>query len=234
MRGNRRGFRRWFWIVLAALPFVVWLAGQSLARQSVRPDWIAGKIQRRPDLETRVGGASVSPWSGVCICRGGAAPTAPAALVVSDPFARIATSVSPPSGAHGCGATATLRAVELDSPQFVIPVELLADLAKSQDPYSPSRAAGCGRHATVRRAARAAPAAPPPPVAPRCRRRSRHHLPPTAWLHLKNASFTVLSAVSGKPWFDVSGLSGSIPVAGSPAESTLRLAPFGLAATSRF
>jgi hypothetical protein len=48
-------------------------------------------------------------------------------------------------------------------------------------------------------------------------------LPPTAWLHLKNASFTLFSADSGKAWVQVSGLNGSIPVAGKSARSTLRV-----------
>jgi hypothetical protein len=46
---------------------------------------------------------------------------------------------------------------------------------------------------------------------------------------LKNASFTLLAASTGKPWFDVSGLNGAIPLSGNAAESVLRVGSLRIA-----
>jgi hypothetical protein len=227
MRGNRRGIRRWFWIilVLAALPFAAAVLANLWLASTPGCHWVAAKIQHRTGLEARIGGASVWPWSGVTLLN--VELLQPVALrpAVSEPLARISTMrLTPdwPSWLHG---KRELRAAALDSPRFVVPVEMLADLAKSQAPpataaptIAPAAPPFVGPPAPVP----AAPAALPPTATPEAAPKlPAIVLPPTSWLHLKNASFTLFSAASGKPWFEVSGVSGSIPVAGSPARSAL-------------
>jgi hypothetical protein len=46
---------------------------------------------------------------------------------------------------------------------------------------------------------------------------------------LKNASFTLISASTGKAWFDVSSLNGAIPLSGNAAESVLRVGSLRIA-----
>ena len=46
---------------------------------------------------------------------------------------------------------------------------------------------------------------------------------PTFWLHLKNASFTLLKASSHSSLLDISQLSGSIPLAGDSADTTVKI-----------
>ncbi len=227
MRGNRRGVRRWFWIAPLALPAATLLLANLWLACSPGRHWIAGKIQQRTGLEARVGRSSLWPWSGVTLR--GVELLQPPALrpAVREPFARSATIRLSPVWRSWLRGNRDLRAVELESPQFVIPVELLADLAKSQIPPVTATPPAAPPVASVTLpfvgppapvpAPPAATSAAPPMKAPAIA------LPPTAWLHLKNASFTVFSATSGKPWVGVSGLSGSIPVAGMPAESALRI-----------
>ena len=107
----------------------------------------------------------------------------------------------------------------------MIPLELLADLARSQ--AAPAAAA------PPMIAAAPVPSAPPfvgpprptssPTVPETPAPAPAVVLPPTGWVHLKNASITVLSASSGRKWFELSGATGSIPVAGSPAQSSFRV-----------
>jgi hypothetical protein len=212
-------------IALAALPLVLWLAGNLWLASPFGRTWIAGKIQRRTGLEARIGGASVTPWNGLCIRRIELLQPPPLRPAVKDPLARIASIRLRPVWSSWLRGNRAWRALELDTPKLVIPAELLADLARSQTPTAPTAPPVAAAAPTPVTPPVAAPAAPPSPsvvpeVPPQV---TAVALPPTAWVHLKNGSFTLISAVSGTAWLDVSGTTGSIPIAGSPAESTLRL-----------
>lgn len=223
MRENRRGSRRWFWIVVPALPFAALLLANVWLACPPGRQWIAGKIQRRTGLEARVGGSSVWPWSGVSLREVELLQPPALRAMVSEPLARAGTIRLTPVWRSWLRGKRDLQAVEFDSPQFVIPVELLADLAKSQIPTAPAAPPPVAV-VTPPFVGPPAPMPTSPPVAPTVpSAQVPITLAPTAWLHLKNASFTVISAVSGKSWFEVSGLSGSIPVAGTSADSALRV-----------
>jgi hypothetical protein len=223
MCGNRRGFRRWIGITLVALPAAVLALGNLWLSCPPGRSWIASKIQHATRLETRVGGSSVWPWSGVSIHRVELLQALPLRDSVREPFARIETIRLAPVWQSWLRGKLELQSIELDSPRIVIPIELLADLARTQTPAPPVAAAAATPPASTPPASSQAttPATPtipetppkPPAIPPR----------PTGWLRLKNASFTLLSASSGKPWLDVSGLSGSIPVSGNSAGSSLLL-----------
>jgi hypothetical protein len=203
----------------------LWLAGNLWLGSPFGRTWIAGRIQHRTGLETRIGGASVTPWNGVCIRRIELLQPPPLRLAVNDPLARIASIRLRPVWSSWLQGNRAWRAVELETPKLVIPVELLADLARSQAPKAPAAAPVVAAVPTPVTPPVTAPAAPPtPPVVPEVPPQAPAvALPPTAWVHLKNASLSLISAASGRSWVDVSGATGSIPVAGSPAESTLRL-----------
>lgn len=227
MRGNRRGFRRGYWLILPALPIAaLLLANLWLACPPART-WIATKIQHRAGgLECRVSGASISPWKGVSLQGVELLQPPPLRAALKDPLARIETIRLAPVWRSWLRGKPELQSIELDSPRLVIPMELLADLARSQAPATtpaPAQppvvaAAPPVASATSPATAPATPTAPPAsaevPAVP---------LPPTGWLRLKNASFTLLSATSGKTRFEASGVTGSIPISGSSAKSKLRI-----------
>jgi len=229
MRRNRRSLRLWLWSLPVALPLAAFLLGNAwLASQPGRA-WITGKIQRRTGLEARLEGASLTPWSGIRLRGMELLQPADFRSAVKAPLARIATVRLTPVWSSWLHGKRELRAAELDAPHLVLPAEWLAGIARSQaapvtaGPPIASAAPPQPPTPTPAPAAPASPPAPPstPPAAPPPPQAPSITLPPTAWLHLKNASFTLISAGSGKEWLEVSGLTGSIPVAGSPAQSTL-------------
>jgi hypothetical protein len=222
MRGSRRGIRRWFWITLVILPVAALLLINLWLACPPGRAWIAGKIQHRVGLEVRIGRTSVWPWSGVALHEVELLQPPVLRAAVSEPLGRIATMRLTPVWREWFRGKRELRAVLLDSPQLVVPVELLADLAKSKTPAPVSAPPAVVPPAAVVVAPPfVGPPAPTPPTSPPTPPKVSTILKPTAWLHLKNASFSLFSAASGKSLIDITGLSGSIPIAGSSAESTL-------------
>jgi hypothetical protein len=59
----------------------------------------------------------------------------------------------------------------------------------------------------------AATSANPPAVPPQ----------PTGWLYLKNASFSIVSIGRTHPLFEISEINGSLPIAGDPAQSLVKI-----------
>lgn len=229
-RGKRRGFRRGLLIALVALPLGLWLAGNLWLASPLGRGWIARKIQSRTGLETRVGGASVTPWNGLCVRRIEWLQPPPLRAAVKEPLTRIASIRLSPVWSSWLRGRRDWQAVELEAPKLVIPVELLADLARAQSPAAPAAPPPVATAPPAPGPPPAAtpalpPATPPgPPAVPEAPPQlPAVVLPPTAWVHVKNGSFTLVSAVSGKSWLEVAGATGSIPVAGSPAQSTLRI-----------
>lgn len=228
MCGNRRGSRRWIRIPLILLtsPLIVAVLGNLWLSSPRGCEWVAAKLQRRTGLDASLGGVSIWPWNGVSLH--GVVLLQPSALrpSVKEPLARIATIRLTPVWRSWLRGKRDFRAAELDTPQLVVPLELLANLATSQTPAVAT--------APPVVAATPPPTAPPvvtpasPSAAPLAPPETVPKVPaivqsPTGWLHVKNASFILLSASSGKRWFELSGCSGSIPLAGGPARSNLRV-----------
>lgn len=223
-RARRRGLRLCLWlapplILIAALPALnLWLAS-PLGRS-----WIAEKIRQRSGLESRIAGASVSPWNGIQVRGLELLQPAPLRAAVSEPLIKVGNLKLTPVWRAWLRGRTEIQAIDLDSPQLVFPVEILADLAKQHTPPQ-APAVAVNPPQPVPATPLEKPAAPPagkpdpsipPPVS--------IQLPPTGWLRVRNASFRIISASRNKDLLAVSGIRGEVPVSGSPARSKLHIA----------
>jgi hypothetical protein len=235
-RGNRRGLRRAFWTALPAIPLAAWaLANLWLASPYARL-WIASKIQQKTGLEARIARASITPWNGNCLHQLEILQPGALRLTVGEPLARINRIRLTPIWRSWLRGKPEMRVVEIDTPQCVVPLELLAELAHSTEPASPTTPQIAANTppansppTTPPAAVASTPASPEAPARPPPAPPAAPVLPPTIWLHLNNASFTVLASSSGKKWLTVSGVSGALPIFGRPAGSTLHIGSVQLA-----
>ncbi len=224
----RRGSRRWRRVVLVllALPAIALLLGNLLLASPWGCRWIAGKIQGRTGLETRVAGASWSPWNGAAL--NGLEFLQPVALrpVVKDPLLKCASVRVTPVWRAWLRGRPEVRNIELDSPKILLPLEIISSLA---GPPLPAAAAPAPPVATITPPPPATPPVPPapapPPASPPAAVAAAPQAPPpqpTGWLRLKNASFSIVHAGSRRTLLEFSDIHGSIPISGNPAESTVK------------
>lgn len=235
---RRRPLRRWILLavlagclILLGLPLALnlWLASPHGCR------WMAAQVQSRTRLEARVASASLTPWNGLSIRGIELLQPPPLRAGVADPLLRIDQLVLAPVWKRWLSGRLDVESLRLDSPRLVIPAELLADIARRQQ-TPPTSAAPPPVSAAVDPAADAAPgrpAAPPAKPADPEPPRKPGALPappaPTGWVHVKNASIVLVSASGGSRLLEASAISGSIPVAGGPASSTLSTAGVSVA-----
>lgn len=248
---KRRGLRRWKWLLLA--PPLLTVAGLMLSNLLLLTPWargwIAAKIERQTGLETRVAGASWSPWGGASLH--GVELQQPAALraAITSPLARIGTLQVAPVWRAWLRGRLEVRSISLDTPRLVIPLELLSHLTRSKTPQTPAPPPPPAAAATPPppaaavtpppAAAAGPPAATPSPPPPVVAAPPPPPLPapppqPTGWLHLKNASFSIVSVRSKTPLFEIPEISGSLPIAGDPAQSVLEIPSVSFAGTAAF
>lgn len=226
-RAKRRGIRRWIWAMPVILP-VLGLAAINLCLASnTCLAWMARKIQERTGLEASVGGATFLPWNGLRIHEVRLLQVPALREAVGAPLMKIETIGLSPVWKAWLRGRLELNSITLDQPQWTVPVELLAEIAKSRTP--PQAAAPAPQVASppppeVAAETPSAPVPAPPPAAPvPPPAQAPVSTAPTAWIHVKDASFTLLSASNKKLWFQSSGISGSIPVAGGNAESVFEI-----------
>jgi hypothetical protein len=232
-RAKRRGIRRWIWAMPVILP-VLGLAAINLCLAS-KPGraWMAGKIQARTRLEASVGGATFLPWNGLRIHEVRLLPPPALREAVDEPLMKIQTIGLSPVWKAWLRGRLELNSITLDQPQWTVPVELLAEIAKSRTPpqaAAPPPQVAAPPPPEVAAETPSAPVAAPPaaaPVPPPVQ--APVSTAPTAWIHVKDASFTLLSASSKKLWFQTSGIRGSIPVAGGNAESVFEIGSIRIA-----
>ena len=229
----RRAIRR----ALIAIPFAAWLIANLWLECPPGRHRIVAGIQHSTGLETRIGGASFTPWNGVSLYQVVLLQPLPLRTAVTQPFAHIATIRLTPvwrSWIHGKPA---MRIWQIDTPRLVVPVEVLADLARAAAPAAtagpPLAATNPPPPATATPLTPATPAAGPPseppaphPAAPQAPAVS---LPPTDWLNVLDASFTLISASSGKIMLEVADLGAAIPYDGKPAQATLHIGSIAVA-----
>jgi hypothetical protein len=215
-------------LILLALPPVAFLLSNLLLGSPWGCRRVAGKIQNRIGLETRVAGASWTPWSGAHLRGLEFSQPVPLRGVVEQPlFSCAAVRIAPVWQAWLRGRL-EVRDIDLDSPRVMLPLEVLSSLTGSSPPAPP---------AAIPPAVATAP--PPPPVAvpappaqpgPAALPEADVSAPPpapppqpTGWLRLKNASFSIVHAGSRRALFEVSNARGSIPISGNPAQSVLEI-----------
>lgn len=221
-RGRRRGLRRCLWLALPLFPIAAFAAlNLWLASPSGRA-WIAGKIHQRVGLETRIAGASVSPWNGIQLH--GLEMLQPASLrpAVSDPLLKVGNLKLTPVWRAWLRGRTEIQAIDLDSPQLVFPVEILADLAKGRTPEPPPPAVAVNPPPQVAAPSVEKPPAPSVPSKP-SPAPAVVQLPPTGWLRVRNASLRIVSASGKRDLLAVSSIRGEVPVSGSPASSKLHV-----------
>ncbi len=224
--GKRRGLRRWSWLVPALLILPVlafFLSNLWLATPWARR-WIAVKIERTIGLETRIGSATWSPWNGASLH--GVELLQPAALrpAIPIPLARIDTIRLAPVWRAWLRGRLEVRSVSLDHPSFTIPLELLSFL--SGQTATPAPTATPPPVAQANPPPAAPPTAPPaitPPTAAVSPAPPILPPQPTGWLHVKNASFALVSVGRSNPLCELSSFNGSLPIGGDPAQSLIRV-----------
>ncbi len=221
--GGARRWKRWL-LLLALLPFLAFGASNLALNSPWFLRWIAGKIEQRTTLETRIGGASWSPWNGATILDLQVEQPAVLRPIVSEPLIRISSMRIVPVWKQWLHGVPDVREITLKSPRIVLPLELVSHFAppveiKTQPAPAPSAAPtpqavpppapATPPEATQPAAPPATAAAPPPPSAP------------TDFVHLSDASFALV--IGGSPILETSGISGSVPVAGKEAKSSLKI-----------
>lgn len=245
---RRRGCRAWkHWLAaLCALPPLgLALSNLWLATPSGRA-WIAAKIQPHcGGLETRVGGASWSPWNGVTLREIVISQPAELREAIAEPLVHIGSLRLMPIWRACLRGHLVVSAAQLESPRIVVSVQMLSHLAQPSavpttplvaiEPAVPLVAALLPAHQPQPQATPApSPAAPvqpdlmqtpePPPAQSAPAAAPTGPSIPTGWLCLRHASLRLVSIVSPVPVMEIADLSGNLPVAGDAATSSLSLA----------
>ncbi len=224
---KRRGYRRWAWLVptLLILPVLAFFLSNLWLATPWARRWIAAKIERATGLDTRIGSVTWSPWNGASLHAVELLQPAALRAAIPKPFARIDGIQLAPVWRAWLRGRLEVRSITLDTPDLTAPLELLSYLSGSQAKPSPPPAA------TPPLAAQAVPpAANPPPQNPTAPTppvavAAPPAIPPqpTGWLHLKNASFSIVSISRSHPLLEIAHATGSLPIGGDPARSVLKI-----------
>jgi hypothetical protein len=234
MAGMSRGSRRWRPVVigLLALPVVALLLGNLILSTPWACHKTAVKLQRYTGgLDVHIRSMAFTPWSGISVTGLELLQPAPLRKQVKQPLLTIHSLQIAPVWNAWLRGRMIVQSIELDAPQIVMSVELLAHLTQAGLAVSPAHAslqvtppvavlppvnpAVVGPVAVIQPGTNPASAdssfAPTPPSFP------------TAWLHLKNASVTLIHAESKQLLLEFSQIGGAIPIAGNPAKSHLTI-----------
>lgn len=219
------GKRRWRWLIpcLLGLPAGILLLGNISLSTPWACRWIASKIERRTGMETRVGGASWSPWNGAAIDAVELLQPAPLRAALKEPFVRIDSLRVTPVWKAWLRGRLEVRSIEFVSPRFVLPLELVSHVARPAPPVQQAPAPPVAAATPPPAPVQPGPPAPTPPVAVSPPKLPAPPSQPTGWLHLKNASLTVVHAGSKRTLIEISKIDGSIPIAGDPAQAALKI-----------
>jgi len=237
---KRRGYRRWSWLVptLLILPLLAFFLSNLWLATPWARRWIAAKIEHGTGLETRIGSATWSPWNGASLHAVELLQPAALRAAIPKPFARIDSIRLAPVWRAWLRGRLEVRSITLDTPDLTIPLELLSYLSGSQaaPTLSPNAAVTPPPVAQNNPPAANPPAAAPPPVQPPATVTAPPVIPPqpTGWLHLKNASFSIISISRNQPLLEIAHASGSLPIGGDPAQSVLKIASISFGGNRTF
>lgn len=230
--GNLARKRRWGWIsLLFVLPAVALLVVNLALASPWSCRWLATRIERRcGGLEARVGSVSVTPWSGISISQLEILQPPPLRSAVKGALLHVDRLRVAPVWHAWLRGRLEIHNIALDTPRVVLPIELISHLAKAgppQQPAPPPSTAPAGQPPTEVPPVAATQPATPPATAPEAAKPTVPvpKLPPvpTGWLHVSNASFAIVRTGLSEPLMEFSNTNGSIPVAGDPAVSVLKI-----------
>lgn len=216
---------------LAAFPLLAFLASNLWLASAWGRGWMAAKVKGVTTLETRIAGASWSPWNGIRIH--GIVLERPAALrdPAATPLVAIESMRIHPVWRSWIHRRWELKSVEIDRPQVILPVELLAHLAGSGGP-PPATGPAIATTPAPAEVPALVPTVPPqeapigtpsvtviPPStsSPEAPEAAPEITTETAWVNVRNASLALVSAASPDRWLEVTGLTADVPVAGKAA-----------------
>ena len=234
MAGKGRGPRRWRRVVISllALPILALLLGNLILSTPWACHRAAVKIQRYTGgLEVHIRGMTFTPWSGISITGLEILQPLPLRKQVKQPLLTIVSVQITPVWNAWLRGKMIVQSIALDAPRIVMPVELLAHLTQAGPAVPPPVAA-----LQVTPPVAVVPPVNPPVVGPAVVSQpdntpatadsSFATAPPTfptAWLHVKNASFTLIHAESKQLLLEILDIGGAIPIAGNPAKSHLTI-----------
>lgn len=216
----------WCFAGTAGVPALFLLGVNVWLATSPGRKWIAGKIGGKTGLQTDVGWSSVTPWSGVTIHKLSLAQPEALRAGVPAPLAEVERIRLSPVWKACLHGHLEVHDMDLDSPHITLPLELLAHLGAfpkpphavaSQPPIVP-QPPGIQPPVAQNPSPQQPPATAKPitPAAPS---------PPTGWIRLRNASFSLVTAGhAANPVIRIACVDGDIPAAGAAAESKLRIA----------
>jgi hypothetical protein len=248
---QRRGlkhWRRWF-LGLCALPLLGFAISNLWLASPWGRGWIVSKIKQRSGLQADIGGASWSPWRGFSLREIVISPPPELPLATPEPLLHITSLRLTPRWRSCFRGRFRVRAVDLESPRLVLSLQMMLHLAKQVPlPATPAALPPLAANQTPRESPPQAspelaqatpnlpqaepaepqiPAAPPAEVTPPPKPPSAtppKPRQPTQWVHLRHASFLLVSSDSVVPLVEIADLTCDLPLSGEEIQSSLSLA----------
>lgn len=224
---RRRRLLRLLLLATLSAPILLWLVVLLALATPWPRAWLAGKLTQRTGLPTKIGGIALSPSQGIQLkdYRLHLPGQAKGKPIITIPIIRLH-----PDWQLLAHKKLDILSLELDSPTIDIPLEALAAALPKPTtlpakPPEPQIAANDtpkpteqspNPQATPEAAPEAKPTVPQKPVPPL-------QLPPTRWLHIRNASVRIHSARHHRDILRVTRFTTSLPVIGKPATTTASL-----------
>ncbi|WP_193213989.1 hypothetical protein [Luteolibacter marinus] len=187
--------------------------------------WIAGKISARTGLEATVGRASWTPWGGAAI--GNLEIRQPAALqeLVKQPLLKVAGIQVFPDWSQAFQGRPAVSRIRVESPELVVSLEMLVSLVASSskeagDIPSPPEVAVTSIDPPAKRSRGSRSLPDDAPVEKSLPVPDRTTLDPSnTWLEVVDGRFEL--HLAGAKVLGAMGVSGNIPVTGTPAASSI-------------
>ena len=232
---KRRGFRRWkiLLVGIVLLPLAGFFLSNLLLTSPWARQWLAGKIAQKTGLETELAGVTWSPWAGLVFKHIELRQPPPLRAAIDKPLLKIDSLQITPVWRAWLRGRLEVRSISLNQPRLTLPLELLAHQTKPQSP-APAPPPQITASAPVPPIA-AAPVnpIPQPPIPPPNAQKPPPSPPlpanPTGWIHLKDASFSLVSTSAPQPLFAATRITGSLPIAGDPAQSSIKIGELSVA-----
>lgn len=237
MKRKARFKRLVIWLLLGT--FILPIAGCALSNLFLLSpkgrEYIASRIAARIRLETSVQGTTWSPWNGITIH--GLRIEQPQELQeeISLPLLAIKSIRLEPVWTQLLRKRLDLKSIDLVEPDFTLPIELLSmipaippemdravvgspDLAMNQ-PSAELKTPSPQPPSTIPRVSEQEPTPPEPKT--KETKTTPEISTPTRFIDLKDARFRIVTTMSESPLYEVLGLGGKIPFAGTDTKTRL-------------